>query len=80
MNAVPEFPAGQTPWLVIGLGNPGAKYEATPHNVGYMAIDALLARTDSHLTPLKGMRAHVAATELTGKPVLLVRSTTFMND
>ena len=79
-NAVPTFPAGVTPWLVIGLGNPGAKYEATPHNVGYMAIDALLARTDSHLAPLKGSHAHTAVTELAGAPVLLVRPTTFMND
>lgn len=79
-NAMPTFPAGVTPWLVIGLGNPGAEYEATPHNVGYMAIDALLVRTGSHLAPLKGLHAHAAATELAGKPVLLVRSTTFMNE
>lgn len=76
----PEFADGTTPWLVIGLGNPGAKYEATPHNVGYMAIDEMLKRTGTTLQPLPGMRAHAAATDIAGQPALLVRSTTYMND
>ena len=40
-------------WIVVGLGNPGVKYAATRHNVGYMAIDDLLAETGDVLHPVK---------------------------
>lgn len=66
-------------WLVIGLGNPGAKYAATRHNVGYMAVDDLLAAEGEVLTPLAGFKAEVAQVNWEDQRVLLVRSTTFMN-
>ena len=28
-------------WLIIGLGNPGQKYEKNRHNIGFMAVDTL---------------------------------------
>ncbi|MGD7001818.1 aminoacyl-tRNA hydrolase [Corynebacterium halotolerans] len=66
-------------WLVVGLGNPGDRYAATRHNVGYMALDDLLAADGEVLTPLNGFKAEVAQVDWDGESVLLVRSTTFMN-
>lgn len=61
-------------WLVIGLGNPGNQYVATRHNVGYRVVDRLLKDTPLHL--IKG----IPATAANVGDMLLVRSTTYMND
>ncbi|APT84388.1 aminoacyl-tRNA hydrolase [Corynebacterium aquilae] len=64
-------------WLIVGLGNPGAQYEATPHNVGYMVVDAMI---DGPLEKLPGTKALVRVQEISGTSVALVRSTTYMNE
>ena len=73
-----ELPA-EADWIVVGLGNPGAKYAATRHNVGYMAVDDLLAETGELLQPVRGHKVHAATLEMDGQKVLIARTTTFMN-
>lgn len=73
-----ELPT-EADWIVVGLGNPGAKYAATRHNVGYMAVDDLLAETGELLQPVRGHKVHAATLEMDGQKVLIARTTTFMN-
>lgn len=69
----------QADWLVVGLGNPGEKYAATRHNVGYMAVDDLLADTGEVLLPVRGLPVQAAPVTLGGTRALVLRSTTYMN-
>ena len=65
-------------WLVVGLGNPGAKYENTRHNVGFMTADALADRNGE---PIRRVKYHALTSEavIGGQSVLLMKPTTFMN-
>ena len=65
--------------MIVGLGNPGAEYAKTKHNVGWMLIDALaekLGATDWQNRE-KGM---VAETSIGSEKVLLVKPLTYMNN
>jgi PTH1 family peptidyl-tRNA hydrolase len=65
-------------WLIVGLGNPGARYAATPHNLGFMVADYL---ADHHDIPLakKTMEAHWGKGRLDGQAVVLAQPQTYMN-
>src|SRR6266853_4849514 len=65
-------------YLVVGLGNPGAEYENTPHNLGFRVID-LLAERHSIRVSRKDSKALVGPGEIAGKPVMLAKPQTFMN-
>lgn len=64
--------------LIVGLGNPGARYDQTRHNVGFEVIDRLAKRWNCPLTVEK-FHAWFAATDVDGERVVLLKPTTFMN-
>ncbi|PRQ12453.1 aminoacyl-tRNA hydrolase [Corynebacterium sp. 13CS0277] len=77
-TSAPDVEEGAVPqWLIIGLGNPGAEYAVTAHNIGYMAADELAPATG--YSPQRGNQALVQHLDVDGTPVALVRSTTYMN-
>ncbi|RJQ19745.1 MAG: aminoacyl-tRNA hydrolase [Nitrospiraceae bacterium] len=65
-------------WLVVGLGNPGEAYADTRHNVGFMVIDALSARSS---ISLKGRTGNLIYGRgfIEGQNALLIKPLTFMN-
>ncbi|MDD2994119.1 MAG: aminoacyl-tRNA hydrolase [Pygmaiobacter sp.] len=65
-------------FLVVGLGNPGRKYEESHHNAGFMALDSLAERLGARVTRAK-FDALTGAAVLAGKKVLLLKPQTFMN-
>ncbi len=62
---------------MVGLGNPGPRYERTRHNAGFLVIDELAARTRAAGRLLSD--AWVAEATLAGEPALLVKPQSFMN-
>ena len=65
-------------FLIVGLGNPGRKYEESHHNAGFMALDDLAARLGASVTRAK-FDALTGMAVLAGKKVLLMKPQTFMN-
>ena len=67
-------------WLIVGLGNPGPKYETTRHNVGQMALDVLADRMGARFSPHK-TNSRVAEGRLApgGPKLVLAKSNGFMN-
>ena len=65
------------PILVVGLGNPGAEYVNTRHNVGFMAVDAF-AGADA--TWKKEKNAMTCAMTIDGRRVIFVKPQTYMNN
>ena len=70
--------AGGATWLVVGLGNPGDKYENTRHNVGFMVADELAERQKVPVQRLK-FKALTNLVTISGEKVLLMKPVTYMN-
>lgn len=71
-------PAQPIEWLVVGLGNPGKKYENTRHNTGFRVIDTLCQEHNVRCDRSR-FQALTGEAVLGGKRVLLVKPQTFMN-
>ena len=65
-------------WLVVGLGNPGDKYENTRHNAGFLVADELGERGRFPIQRLK-FKALTAAATIGGQGVLVMKPVTYMN-
>lgn len=64
--------------LIVGLGNPGPKYDGTRHNVGFEVVDRLAHRHGITMSTEK-FHAWYGKGEIGGEPVVLLKPTTFMN-
>ena len=65
-------------YVVVGLGNPGAPYQNTRHNAGFMAVDRLL-ESYKPLKEKERFKAQTFDTIIEGKKVLVIKPLTFMN-
>ena len=64
--------------LVVGLGNPGRRYQGTRHNIGYVVL-AELARRFGTTPPKAKFHGEVVEAEMSGQKALLLSPTTYMN-
>ena len=64
-------------YLIIGLGNPGAEYENTRHNIGFKVLDALVSASNTSFTADR--YADVAEVKFKGRNLVLIKPNTFMN-
>jgi len=65
--------------LIIGLGNPGPRYETTRHNAGFWLVDHLADDLGASFTHDRPFFAHVAKARVGGELVVLAKPDTFMN-
>jgi len=64
-------------YLIIGLGNPGAEYEDTRHNIGFKVLDKLASL--SNISFSNERLAEVAQVKFKGRTLVLLKPNTFMN-
>jgi len=64
--------------VVVGLGNPGIRYQGTRHNIGFEVVD-LLARRHGISLKEKKFKAHIGTGRIASESVMLVCPQTFMN-
>ncbi|MDQ6986445.1 MAG: aminoacyl-tRNA hydrolase [Mariprofundaceae bacterium] len=66
--------------LLVGLGNPGNKYEKTRHNIGFRFVDALAEKQGLRFAAAPRFRAETAEWNRNGDKILLLKPQTFMNN
>jgi PTH1 family peptidyl-tRNA hydrolase len=66
-------------YLLVGLGNPGKKYEYNRHNIGYLAIDNILSSLNEY-TEREKFNSIIYETKLNNQKLLLAKPLTYMNN
>jgi PTH1 family peptidyl-tRNA hydrolase len=70
--------------LIVGLGNPGEKYNNSRHNLGFLTLDHLLQKltkaTNTFWNEEKKLKALIHDLDINGEKVVLMKPTTFMNE
>ena len=70
--------SGGVEWLLVGLGNPGTKYESTRHNMGWLALDSLMEKEKFTLNKLR-FKAWTGMLDYKGHKILVMKPQTYMN-
>ena len=65
--------------IVIGLGNPGSKYEFTRHNIGFRIVDSLARDIEIEFKKVKSYYSLISRGMINNHKVMLVKPQTFMN-
>lgn len=65
-------------YIIVGLGNPGKKYENTRHNMGFLTIDVIAEKLGIKVDRIK-FKSLVGETNFSGEKVVLVKPQTYMN-
>lgn len=66
--------------VIFGLGNPGAEYAGTRHNIGFMAVSKMAKDEGKTFAERTKFKAYIAEMTIAGEKVLLVKPTTFYNN
>jgi PTH1 family peptidyl-tRNA hydrolase len=67
------------PWLAAGLGNPGERFAATRHNLGWMVADVLCARLGVRRRKVRFVPIEAAEARVGDTPLLIATTSAFMN-
>lgn len=73
-----EKSGGAVDWLIVGLGNPGQKYEHTRHNMGFLTVDLLVEQLNVKLNKVKFKSAYNIV-RFGGQKCLVMKPQTYMN-
>lgn len=65
--------------LIVGLGNPGAKYDQTRHNIGFEVLNALAEAENGSWSEKKALKCLVTELKVGSTRLILCKPTTFMN-
>ena len=66
-------------WLIVGLGNPGPRYENTWHNCGFLVLDEIAKQAGLQIRRLR-CEGQLAEARLNGVPCVLLKPLTYMNE